>query len=360
VGLALLAAWSVPALASSTIRVALVENARAVELLGQRIEVTDADGRATRTDLVRGTVAGPLVEVEGRRAAIFRLRADAPMRLNGREYGGPIDIVRTAGGLAVVNEVSFEEYVAGVVRAETGERWPQEALRAQAVAARTYAAFHRQMNTVRPYDVLASTAHQVYAGRPAATSAVWAAVHETVGQVLRLDGQLFSTFYHSDCGGYTEEPRSVFAAQTMPALRSVVCPFSTGSPHFYWTLDVRLADLSDALRRGGVEVGTITGIDAAERTTAMRVTTVTVRGTRGSAKVRGNDFRRLVGYEALKSTLFAVAIDGAVARFAGRGYGHGVGMCQWGARAMAEQGHTMASILAFYYPDAELGLLAAR
>lgn len=87
---------------------------------------------------------------------------------------------------------------------------------------------------------------------------------------------------------------------------------------------------------------------------------MTVRGTRGVTKLRGNDFRRIVGYDALKSTLFAVAADGQLARFAGRGYGHGVGLCQWGSKGMAEQGYTMAQILAFYYPGTTLGTLDSR
>jgi stage II sporulation protein D len=350
--------------AAETIRVALVESARSVELLGNRIEISETDGccaRATwRADVVRAAVAGALIEVEGRRAATFRLRSDAPIRLNGREYASPIDLLRNGPGIAVVSEVPLEEYIAGVIRAETGERWPFEALRAQAVVSRTYAAYHRQLNAGKPYHIVASTAHQQFAGRVAATSPIWGAVQETQGQVLRLDGQLFPAFYHTECGGYTEDPRTVFAARNMPALQGVVCPFSAGSPHFAWTADVRLADLTEALRRAGVDVGPVTGIDVNERTPSLRATGVTIRGTRGSTSLRGNDFRRIVGYDTIKSTLFAVATDGQVARFAGRGYGHGVGLCQWGSRGMAEQGFTMAQILAFYYPGTTLGPLDAR
>jgi stage II sporulation protein D len=86
---------------------------------------------------------------------------------------------------------------------------------------------------------------------------------------------------------------------------------------------------------------------------------VTVRGTRGSARLRGNDFRRMIGYDTLRSTLFAVALDGDVAHFTGRGYGHGVGMCQWGAKGMAEQGYTARQILEYFYPGAVFGSLDA-
>ena len=114
------------------------------------------------------------------------------------------------------------------------------------------------------------------------------------------------------------------------------------------------------MRRNEVPVGTVTAVDVTERTASLRATVVTVRGTRGSARLRGNDFRRMVGYDTLKSTLFAVDIDGDVARFSGRGYGHGVGMCQWGAKGMAEQGYTARQILDYYYPGTVLGSLTTR
>jgi stage II sporulation protein D len=352
-----------PSAAAAVIRVALVESARPVEVLGHRIEISAGEGccgRSWRADIVRVAVAGAHLEIDGRRAPAFRLRSDGPVRLHGREYTPPLDVVRSPAGLAVVNEVGLEEYLAGVLRAEVGERWPHEALRAQAVVARTYAAYHRQLNAGKPYHIIASTAHQQYVGRVPRSSPVWGAVQDTLGMVLRLDGELFPAFYHTESGGYTEDPRTVFAARNMPALRPIVCPFSAGSPHHAWTLDLRLADLTEALRRGGVDVGAVSGVEIAERTASLRAAVVTVRGARGSARVRGNDFRRMVGYDVLKSTLFAVALDGDVLRFAGRGWGHGVGMCQWGAKGMAEQGHTMRQILEFYYPGTVLAALDAR
>src|SRR3989441_8263910 len=121
----------------------------------------------------------------------------------------------------------------------------------------------------------------------------------------------------------------------MPALKAIRDEFSIASPHFYWNLDLRLADLSEILRRNGYDVGGVTAIEVTARTPSLRVATLTVHGTRGSARLRGNDFRRMIGYETIKSTLFAVALDGGVAHFSGRGYGHGVGMSQWGAKGMA-------------------------
>jgi stage II sporulation protein D len=310
-------------------------------------------------DVVRALPVSGEVAVDGVRAAGFRLMSAQALRVNGRDYPAPIDVVRNGEGLSVVNELPLEDYLPGVLRAESSEKFPREALRAQAIVARTYAAYQRLLNGAKPYHIVASTAHQQYAGRVPPTSPLWDVVRETAGQVLLWEGDVFPAFYHTESGGYTEDPRTVFAARNMPGLKPVTCPFSAGSPHYFWNLDIRLADLTDALRRGGVDVGKVRRVAVAERTPSLRAATVAVTGTRASVQVRGNDFRRMLGYDVFKSTLFAVAIDGDVARFAGRGYGHGVGMCQWGAKGMAERGHTAPQILAFYYPGTTFGLLAA-
>ncbi len=361
----MIAASAVPAPAGSTIRVALIENARAVEVRGDDIQLSAIAGcprcRAPLSlgggEAIRAVPRDGGVEIDG---ASFgrgaRLRSERAIRLNGREYAGTLEILKNGEGLVVVNEVPFEEYVAGVLMAEVGQKWPTEALRAQAIVARTYAAYHRQLNAGKPYHIIASTANQGYVGRVAASSPVWDAVRDTAGQVLLWEGQLFPAFYHTDDGGYTEEPRAVFAAANLPGLKPVKCEISTG-PHFYWNLDLKLTDLSELLRRGGVSVGNVVGVDVAERSQTLRAVEVVVRGTRGSSRLRGSDFRRLVGYDTLKSTLFAVAVDGEFARFSGRGWGHGVGMCQWGAKGMAEQGYTAAQILAYYYSGATLSTL---
>jgi stage II sporulation protein D len=361
----LLLAWAGPALATGTIRVAVVEQAKAIEVRGSEVQVEELGacdrcrGRMTRVDVVRAVPAGPtLVELDGgARATAFRLSSERPLHINGREYPAPLELVRNGDGIAVVNELPLEDYLPGVLRAEAGDKFPREALRAQAIVARTYAAYQRLISAGKPYNILATTAHQQYWGRVPGTSPVWDAVRETTGQVLLWEGEVFPAFYHTESGGYTEDPRTVFAARNMPALKPVVCPFSAGSPHYFWNLDLRLTDISAALRRGGVDVGLVRRIAITERTPSLRAATVAVTGTRGRVQMRGNEFRRLLGYDTFKSTLFAVAIDGGMARFAGRGYGHGVGMCQLGAKGMAERGYTARQILEFYYPGTTFGFL---
>jgi stage II sporulation protein D len=360
----------------SAIRVALAERVSAVELRGASLEISElggcpgcrgeggrADGARAqgpwRAEAVRVVPSGTGLELDGRWAPGFRVAGER-IRWNGRDYARLIDLIRNGDGIAIVNEVPMEDYVAGVLRAEAGERWPAEALRAQAIAARTYGAYHRMLAAGKPYHLVASTAHQQYAGQVASGSAVWAAATETAGQVLLWEGELFPAFYHTESGGFTEDPRAVFAARNMPALRAVRCEFSVGSPHFYWSLDLKLSDLAELLRRADVGVGAVTAIEVTERTPSLRATWLTVQGTKGSVRLRGGELRRIVGNDVLKSTLFAVAVHADTAQFAGRGYGHGVGLCQWGAKGMAEQGYTARQILEFYYPGTLLARLAGR
>jgi len=365
---ALLGLAVTPACAQERIRVALADNVRTVEVRGELdvIELgpcTPCVAPPRRASVVRATLGTGGVEIDGVRApAGFRLQSERPLRFNGREYSAPLDVVRSGEALALVNELPLEEYLVGVLRAEAGEKWPLEALRAQAIVARTYAAYHRTITVGKPFNILASTANQQYAGRVPAASPIWDAVRETAGQVLLWEGELFPAFYHTESGGYTEDPRTVFAARNMPALKPVRCDFSAGSPHYYWALDLKLSDLTEVLKRNDVSVGTVTGVEVNERTPSLRAASVTVHGTHGSARLRGNDFRRMLGYDTFKSTLFAVAVDGQAARFSGRGYGHGVGMCQWGAKGMAEQGYTGKQILEYFYPGTVLSTLdrAAR
>jgi stage II sporulation protein D len=356
-------AWGLPASAADDIRVALSENARTVEIGGGPMMVSDLGGQVVLDETpswLRVQRNGG-VEVRGRRVNGVRLvpATAGYLRFNGREYPGAIEIVPSGDGLTVVNEAPFEEYLAGAVQAEAGDKMPVEMLKAQAIVARTYAAYHRQLNAGKPYHIVASNVNQQYAGRVLPDSTVWTAVRETEGQILLWDGGLFPAFYHTDSGGHTEDPRAVFASNNLPALRPVRVEFPSASPYHQWRLDLPLGELAALLHRGGVNVGRVISLEVVERSTSLRVSRIAVRGTTGAVTLRGNELRRLVGYDALKSTLFAVAVAGSVARFAGRGYGHGVGLDQWSSKTMADLGYTARQIVEYYYPGAVLATLPA-
>lgn len=351
-----------PALAAGDIRVAVAEGLRTIEVGGGPMMVSDLTGRSVVNDSptwLRATLKNGVIEVAGRRVDGLRLApADVGfLRVNNREYPGALEIMKGGDGLTLVNELPLEDYLAGAVKAEAGDKMPLEMLKAQAIVARTYAAYHRRLNAEKAYHLVASTLNQQYVGRVPADSVVWTAVRETAGQVLLWQGELFPAFYHTDSGGYTEDPRVVFAASNMPALKPVRVEFPSESPHQRWRLELPLAELSAALLRGGISIGRVIALDVLERSVSLRVARIAVRGTAGTVTLRGNDLRRLVGYDTLKSTLFAVAVVGPVARFVGRGYGHGVGLDQWSAKTMADQGYAAQRIVLYYYPGATLSTL---
>jgi stage II sporulation protein D len=302
------------------------------------------------------------VEVRGRLAAGVRLvpMLGSGLRMGAREYAGILEIVPQPDGLVVINELPLDDYLAGVLKAEVGDQAPPAMLRAQAIVARTYGVYHRELFAGRLYHLAASTAHQQYAGRVPPDSPAWVAVRDTAGQILLWEGELFPAFYHTDSGGHTEDPRVVFGTAGMPALPPVRVEIATASPHQEWRLEIALQQLGALLARQGQPIGRITAIDVLERSVSQRVTQLAVRGTAATVTLRGHDFRRIIGYDTLKSTLFTVAVSGSAARFSGRGYGHGVGLDQWAARAMAEQGASAHDILRFYYRGAVLSSLERR
>ena len=348
--------------AASSIRVAVLDGVRTVEVGGGPMGAVDGAGARLTNDTptwLRATSTRGRIQLLGRSASAVRLTAaDGALRVNKRDYPGTIDILPSGDGLVVVNQLPLEEYVAGAVQAEAGDKMPLEMLKAQAIVARTFAAYHRQLNAAKSYHLVASTAHQQYVGRVAPDSPVWTAVRETEGQVLLLNGALFPAFYHTDSGGYTEDPRVVFGAARMPALAPVRVDFPSESPHHDWRLDVPLSQLGARLLKQGISIGRVVALQVLERSTSLRVSYIAIRGLKGTATLRGNDLRRLLGYDTLKSTLFAVAVTGSVARFVGHGYGHGVGLDQWRAKTMADLGYHARQILELYYPGAVLTTLS--
>lgn len=361
------AAGAAAAAPPEPVRVALAEGLPHVDLgVADSVQVRDAvSGRTLFAvpgpRMLRVQPAGPGLDViGGRRVDTAGLRLEArrgPLRLGTRDYGGAVEVWRQGEGLLVLNELPLEEYVAGTVRAEAPERWPAEALRALAVAARTYAAFQQLRSVGRAYHLVAGSQDQQFAGLAPEDSPARAAARATAGQVLTWQGRLFPTFYHSDSGGFTEAPRDVFAGDDVPPLPGVRDEFSLDSPNYSWAVAIPLAVVGERLRRGGLDVGQVRRLAVLERSASFRVARLGVEHSRGTTVLRGADFRRLMGYDAVRSTLFVPVAHDGVVRFEGRGWGHGVGLAQFGAKGMAERGYRYPQILDHYYPGTTLTTL---
>jgi stage II sporulation protein D len=281
---------------------------------------------------------------------------DMPQTLwvNGVRYRGELRLLTDQQGrLVAVNVLPLENYLMGVVPRETYTSWPDAALRAQAVAARSFAVAHIADNGGRPFDVRAP-AHQLYGGVDAEHPRSSKAVLDTEGEVLSYRGHTLCTFFYSCCGGHTEEAPNVFSdVDTYP--RAVPSPYCRGSRHYSWDYSVAMANLGEKLRRAGKHIpGTPVAIDIRVRSASGRVMRLRVASRQGSVELTGEQLRKALGYDKLRSTLFSVRIRDGRAYFRGNGWGHGVGMCQWCSRALAENGRSYEQILQHFYPGSRL------
>lgn len=346
-----------PAHAAETIRVALVQNAESVSLAsssGLIIKApnddVDANGRIT-------VAAGPSgLVVDGQRLRSDRIEVrgrNGEITVNNLTVAGRVTIKRQNGKVSAINEVALEDYVKGVVPSEMSAAWHPEALKAQAVAARTYALYKIRQNGKKDFDVVASTKDQVYKGRAGADGPAGRATDETRGQVLVFQGEPILAAFFSTAAGPTEDALNVWSVD-LPYLKGVECPFDMNSPYFQWRTDVWLPLLEQRLREEGFPVGVIASLAPAYYTKAGRVSHVRILHSDGELHVKGEDLRRVVGYPVLLSTQFDFEVVGFQIQFTGRGAGHGVGLCQWGAKELAEKGYGAETILRYYYPGTDL------
>ncbi len=260
-------------------------------------------------------------------------------------YRGRTELVSASGGLTAVNAVNIEDYLYSVLGSEMFPTWPLEALKSQAVAARSYALYKRSTSDNTVYDLGDTTTWQVYKGIESEAVPTHQAVDATAGQVMIYGGKVILAVFHSSSGGHTENVEDIWK-QTLPYLRGVA-DYDQGTPVFEWTKNLSRSELSRLISG----VGNVSSM-AAERTTPQgRVITMIVKGDRGSKRISGNDLRSTLG---LKSTLFVVNPAGEGFQISGRGFGHGLGLSQWGAYNLAVQGVNYQQILDHYYQNATL------
>lgn len=339
---------------------------------------------------------------------------DSAIEVNRRHYRGEIEIHRTNGkqGLTVVNILPVEQYLYGVIAKEISPDWPLETVKAQAVAARTFALYSLNKYKDDGYDVSAGNDCQVYGGKEGEALRTSQAVDATRGQVILYRGKPVQAFYHSSSGGYTENSENVWGTY-FPYLRAVE-DFDQKTPNFSWEKNWTPAQLSEALARAGYNIGNLQSIELSpfksqpvntfDRGVSGRVKMIQFAGDKGHIQLTGNKLRSILN---LNSTLFDIKVivpvqksiefeitDNAGDResktveinvppgqekgflgredihhitvkanesivFNGFGWGHGLGMSQWGAKVMAEkgpQGDTayFKEILKHYYQGVDI------
>jgi stage II sporulation protein D len=270
---------------------------------------------------------------------------------------GLIQLVRKGNRFLLINQVDLEEYVKGVVPAEVNSTWHPEMLKAQAVAARTYALYLQMLSTTREYDVVATVQDQVYRGKQGVDAWVQQAVEATRGLVITYQNAPIYAAFSSTAAGLTEDAVNVWS-KDLPYLKGVECPFDLESPFYQWKASFKIDALEQNLRQQGFSVGTIATMTPVTFSRAGRVATLRILHSGGELVLRGEDLRKAIGYSLVPSTQFTIDSIGQDIILSGYGAGHAVGMCQWGAKQLAELGYSYSTILHYYYPGTELQNMA--
>lgn len=425
-------------------------------LLTSAASIVATDGTGRRTALgnsvsVRYSGQGRAVVGKHTLRLPVALSGKSPVAFDGRRYRGELRIVDGGGSLRLVNVLDVEQYLRGVLKMEANPAWPMEALKAQAIVSRTYALRAVEQNAGKGGHDLGNTAlSQAYRGMNAEDPRTDEDIAKTKGMVVLYGGQLALTPFHSDSGGGTAEVSTVWGG-SVPYLRAVREDFQTESPYRQWEARVSHAQVEQALRQAGVDIGRLHSLGVGDVDSFGRVNSLVATGSRGSATVRSHAFRMAVGSDVIRSTRFSIDSPGTAGRtnppvpaprptkpqapkapakgapvatgpmtpdeerqltvlteqgafnseelmdmllnpgkrkgylqralgkgtpapatpvpilpspsaasgstylFKGRGWGHGVGMSQWGAKALADQGWRCERIVQFYFPGTALG-----
>ncbi|TAG85972.1 MAG: SpoIID/LytB domain-containing protein [Oscillatoriales cyanobacterium] len=281
-----------------------------------------------------------------------------------RWYRGRTLLIPQKSGLTAVNYVDIEQYLYSVLGAEMSGNWPQEALKAQAVAARSYAIHQRLKSETDIYDVDNTQSSQVYKGLQTESSGTYAAVDATAGQVLTYNSQIILAVFHSASGGHTENVEDVWT-EPLPYLRAVP-DFDQGAPVYQWKESFTRDQLSNKISG----VGNVISMKPERTTRHGSVLTMKVVGDGGSRVMSGADLRRVLNLRSTRFTvipqyggIFSPRNSGQPPtgfQVAGKGFGHAVGMSQWGAYNLARQGYGYQQILLHYYRGATLARIAVQ
>ncbi|HAF95358.1 MAG: hypothetical protein A2021_00920 [Elusimicrobia bacterium GWF2_52_66] len=276
------------------------------------------------------------------------------VRLGGNIYKGDILINAVPGGrLNIIEYLPLEDYLYGVLPSEMSAGWPLEALKAQAVASRSYAV--KNLAPGKDYDVTDGIDTQVYNGTKGINSRILEAVNATRGEVLKYKGKIVTAFFHACCGGHTGSARAAWGEEVGKPLSGVSDPFCSGSFHHKWHLGISVADMLSFIQAKGSTALKIKGIRLYKKDRSGRVITVLFVTDQGKLQVKVTDIRKRFGNSDFKSLyLTSVVREGGYFEFSGRGWGHGVGMCQEGAKEMAKRGMSYKKILRHYYPGASI------
>lgn len=350
---------------ADTIRVAVVQDAANIDISVEgpcKILNQNSGKVLSEEGFLKGKVTAHAqgISLGAKKYKVNRLLIEAidPQVLilvNGRQFKGKICFIKKKNlRILAVNYVELEDYVKGILYHESSHYWPQDSLKAQAIVCRTYALYQKNNSVSQSFDVSSDIYSQVYGGKTSERLRTNEIVDETKGEVITYQGKIIPAYYHSTCGGHTQDASLLWDIDIAP-LKGVSCDFCKDSPRFSWQEKVPLKEIGKLLLKAGYKgCGNIINITPKGQDPSGRKKGVFIETDNRGFQVSVKDFRNIIGPNRIMSARFKVNITAGLAVFEGIGWGHGVGMCQWGAYFMAKQGYDYKQILQYYYPKTEI------
>lgn len=260
------------------------------------------------------------------------------------------------GKIDVVNQVELDDYLKGVLPFEANPQWAYESLKAQAVVSRTFAFFKMLERQKEIYDVSSGMYSQVYAGKHIENEKTNQAIEDTQGQILIYDSKIFLAFYHSTCGGATTAAELVWRVKPLVPLGGVECRFCSNSPHYRWQATVTRQEIQSKLARHGMPLHDVQSLQLEKIDKTGRAHMIQIKSKWWQKNLDADAFRGWIDPAKLKSNLITkiTTNDAGDYVFKGRGWGHGVGLCQYGMKYLGELGYSYREILSYYYPGSQV------
>lgn len=316
--------------------------------------------------------------------------SDLTIKLENKSYRGDLGFLYSGSNLNAINQLNLDEYLYSVVPSEMPASWELEALKAQAVVARNYALTNYNKHKSEGFNVCATTHCQVYNGYSNEHVNSNKAVDLTSGESIYHNGALVEGYFHSSSGGRTENSENIWSS-ALPYLKGVYDPYSIGNPHDNWDVIITASEVKSSLYANGIDVGDIFGMKITKVSGNGRALELSILGSKGVTTLHKERIRTVLGSSKFKSTYITLKgdtlesevtenisnqslkntfgklanfmqtmetntdfVSGPVFYFSGKGYGHGVGMSQYGAREMAKQGYNYKEILKHYFTGVDI------
>jgi stage II sporulation protein D len=348
------------------VRVAIFQDVSSLSLKASgTYEISDAKGKllssgkslkTTVTAYKEGILLGGKNFSENK--IFIKTREPDAVIINDRTFRGDVQLIRGANlKLSVINYIELEDYIKGISVREISHYWPEEALKTGVIVFRSFALYKIKESAGKDYDLTSDTYSQVYGGKAAERHRINKAVDETKGLILTYAGEILPAFFSATCAGHTEDASLLWKINN-PALKGVVCDFCKESPHYKWHYVSTLNDIKNKLAGSGYKMKSIKDIIIAGRDVSSRVTSLKIISDDKEMNISAKEFRDIMGPNIIRSANFQLSIVERDVVFEGFGWGHGVGLCQWGSYFMAKQGYNYQQILEYYYTGSKISLIA--